>query len=493
MIEQFYENLKLSENPRKELISIKQELKEPSAVLRLRSIINGEYEIFLKFLKHEDAKVRKNTALILGMLQADEAVDALYATYEEESQRFVKSSYLTALENLNYDRYLSKLEQRLKELENYQPQENEEKHVREEITALRRLLSKQRSSTHHRFRGYSQSYEVILTTDRQYQELTDRQIKQGKVLRLKNGVRVKTNHIEELLTIPTYKELLFLLNVRTLQPEPDEAAYALAVSDLLELLEKAHTAKDTYRFRLGIYGKMPLDKRGEFAKRLAFSLEQKTRHQLENSMSDYEVEIRLMEKSDGTFLPLVKLYTLPDKRFYYRKNTVAASIRPERAAVIAELCRPYMKKEAQILDPFCGVGTMLLERSRICPARVMYGIDIFGKAIQGARENTALANQKIYYINKDFFEFSHEYLFDEIITDMPVRGKKSREEHDRFYERFFVKALEVLNDKGRIFLYSDEKNFIKKQLRVRTEFSLLQEYSMDEKDRYSLFIIEKRG
>jgi len=185
--------------------------------------------------------------------------------------------------------------------------------------------------------------------------------------------------------------------------QPEQAAQELSDSNLLELLKKAHGTEGTWYFRLGIHGRMALDKRSEFAKKLAFSLEKKTDYQLENSTSDYELEIRLMEKSDGTFLPLIKLYTLQDRRFHYRKNTVAASIRPEQAALAAALARPYMREQAQVLDPFCGVGTMLLERNRVCPARVMYGIDIFGKAVSGARENTKLAGENIYYINRDFF------------------------------------------------------------------------------------------
>ena len=42
-------------------------------------------------------------------------------------------------------------------------------------------------------------------------------------------------------------------------------------------------------------------------------------------------------------------------------------------------------------------------------------------------------------------------------------------------------------------MYSNEKNFVKKQLRIQKNFTMLQEYNMDEKDRYYLFIIEKRN
>ena len=68
-----------------------------------------------------------------------------------------------------------------------------------------------------------------------------------------------------------------------------------------------------------------------------------------------------------------------------------------------------------------------------------------------------------------------------------------KQEQDAFYGRFFEKADSLLKEKGKVFLYSDEKNFVKKQLRIRREFTLLQEYAMDEKGNYYLFIIEKRG
>ena len=492
MIEQFYEKLKAAENPRKELIVLKQELKEASVAAEWKHMLQGTYDVFLKLLEHEDAKVRKNAALVLGALQAQETVPALYEAYRKEAQRFVKSDYLTALSQMNYESLLPELEERLGKLEAYQPEENEEKHIREEMAVLRRMVSAKRVRKRHVFCGYREAYEVILTTGKLHQEVTERQIKKGKALRMKSGVRVQTSDIRELLEIPTYRELLFLLDVRTLQPQPEQAAEALAESNLMPLLKKAHGTAEACQFRLGIHGRMPLDKRSEFAKKLAFFLEKKTAYQLENSTSDYEIEIRLMEKSDGTFLPLIKLFTLPDERFSYRKNTVAASIRPEQAAVIAALAEPYMKDQAQILDCFCGVGTMLLERNRVCPARVMYGIDIFGRAVSGARENTELAGQNIYYINRDFFQFSHEYPFDEIITNMPDRGQKTKEEQDVFYGKFFEKAAEVLTERGRIIMYSNEKGFVKKQLRIRKDFTMLQEYSMDEKDTYYLFVMEKK-
>lgn len=71
-----------------------------------------------------------------------------------------------------------------------------------------------------------------------------------------------------------------------------------------------------------------------------------------------------------------------------------------------------------------------------------YGIDIFGDAIDMARENAALAGEKINFIHRDYFDFKHDYKFDEIVTNMPVKGKKAKEDMDAFYARF-LKSLRV--------------------------------------------------
>ena len=60
-----------------------------------------------------------------------------------------------------------------------------------------------------------------------------------------------------------------------------------------------------------------------------------------------------------------------------------------------------------------------------------------------------MRGEKINFINRDYFDFTHAYLFDEIITNMPVRGRKSKEETDTFYGSIFEKvSLELLKADG---------------------------------------------
>ena len=122
---------------------------------------------------------------------------------------------------------------------------------------------------------------------------------------------------------------------------------------------------------------MTLEQRSRFVKKLGSAIEQLSDGKLVNSPGDYEVELRLIANREGKFFPALKFYTIPDHRFAYRKHAIAASMHPSLAALIMELAAPYLKENAQIIDPFCGVGTMLIERDIRVPAREKYGTDIF--------------------------------------------------------------------------------------------------------------------
>ena len=133
---------------------------------------------------------------------------------------------------------------------------------------------------------------------------------------------------------------------------------------------------------------------------------------------------------------------------------------------------------------------MLIERKIAVPAREIYATDIFGDAIIMGRENAKIAKTGINFIHRDFFDFKHDYKFDEIITDMPVRGKKTRAEMEEFYVKFFDKAAQILEHDGIIVMYSNEIGFVKKQLRLRSEYRLLQETCILDKKDFYLFVIK---
>lgn len=489
MITEICRNLSEGQNIRANLIELKQLLKEQDVLDEWR-VYHCQHPVLYALLSDEDAKIRKNAALILGMTDREEAVEALYRAYEAEEKLFVKSSYLTAMTGLNIDGYAEALQQRYDTLLAIELQENEKKHVKEELHALDRLIRSAGRRGRHRFIGYEEEAEVLLITNPDYREVTAEQIKRERPSLVPAGVKVTTTHLREITAIRTYRELLFVLSgSHHIEAEPRAAAEAFLASNLLELLTCMHEGDGAFPFRIEIRSRMSAEEKSTFIRKMADVIEEQSSYRLVNSTDHYELELRLILNKDGTFYPALKLFTIPMRRFSYRKQSVAASIHPSSAALLMRLAKPYLKEYAQVLDPFCGVGTMLIERDLLVPAGDMYGTDIYGEAILKARENALAAGRAVNYINRDFFDFTHKYLFDELIANMPVRGKKTKEEQDDFYGRFFDRAASFLKADGVMILYSNESGFVKKQLRLHKEYRLMDEFCIRKRDGFYLFII----
>lgn len=236
---------------------------------------------------------------------------------------------------------------------------------------------------------------------------------------------------------------------------------------------------------------MPLDKKGTFIRKVTEILDESSGGKLRNSAAEYEAEIRLLERRDGSFIPMLKLYTIADQRFAYRRESVAASISPVNAALTVRLASPWMKDNAQVLDPFCGVGTMLLERNHAVPAAHMYGVDIFGEAIEKARKNTERDGSIVHYINRDFFEFTHDYLFDEIITDMPRASREGGvQELALLYRRFAGKALCHLKDGAVVILYTMDPDLAEREILTQVEYKKLASFLINEKNGTSVYVLQ---
>lgn len=485
----FYE-ITQQQNVRSNLSVLRKELKNEDKRQDIIHFVETEVNVFYSFLEAEDAKTRKNAALLLGDVGMQASMEHLWSSYQKEKTLFVKSAYLTALDALDVSVLLPCLKERQMQLEAENPEEENRKHLEEEKRALRKIIIRYEGINRHTFVDTGSEREVLLICNRTHREIVKRSLGVASAKLHPLGVLLQTDNIASLWKVRSFREVVFPIHTKALLPmEPKEAARLLWDSDLMEQLSGMHAQKGAFYFRVECRSSMTLEERSVFAKKLAAGLERLSGGMLINSTTDYEIEIRLYGNRDGKLFPCLKCHTLKDIRFEYRKNAIAASIHPSTAALLVELAAPYLKENAQIMDPFCGVGTMLIERAIHTGAREMYATDIFGEAIEMGRENAALAKQRINFIHRDFFDFKHEYLFDEIITNMPVRGKRTKEEMDTFYSRFFEKAQEILSSDATIIMYTNEIGFVKKQLRLHPQFRLLQESSIQTKNDFYLLVI----
>lgn len=498
MVEGLYEKIVKKEEVRQSLSKLRQELKRKENKERFLKLLNKNHELLIRLLSNEDGKTRKNTALLMGDLACKEFLEPLYQAYCREEQLFIKSAYLQAIKQFDYRKYLDKLREKMTELSHVKPDESNKKHITEELRALSDLIVTMEGVKMHEFIGYHEPSDLMILTNRRHMNVTLEQLKEivrldtSKAKCMSAGIRIPTDCLDKILPIRTCQDILFLVKgMKTCEMNPETAAQTIVTSNLLEFLSVRHRGKAPYYFRVEFKSKQPLDKKSIFTKKLASQIERLSNRTLINTTSQYEFEIRLIENKEGTCNVLVKLYTIPDERFTYRKEVVPTSIKPTNAALLVALAREYMIEDARVLDPFCGVGTMLIERQKRIPANTSYGIDIMPEAIEKARLNTQAAGQIAHYINRDYFDFTHEYRFDEIFTNMPFAiGHKTEEEIYEIYQKFFEKSGEHLEKDGRIIMYSHNKEYIRK-LAPANAYRIVKEIEINIKENTWLVLLHK--
>lgn len=496
-------------NVRQNLSKVRALIKQEDCFDEFVQDISGKENILLELLKNDDAKTRKNVALLIGDIAgaylgeslADTFMSKLYNAYNDEAQLFVKTSYLQALSNFDYRAYVDSLKSEMEHLTNISCEIYDKKHIDEQVRVISDMLVSIEGIKKHEFTGFDVLSNIVLTTNRRYVDTVKEQlleldgIDERCVKTFSAGVMMAADRIAEIMTIRTFDELLFrVAGITVIDSDVNKSANQVANSDLLKFLNKRHDNKDNrpYYFRVELKSKMDMKAKSNFVKKFSTQLESLTNRQLINSKSDYEFELRLIENKEGSFNCMIKLYTIKDERFAYRTQSTSTCLKPVNASLIVELAKDYMKNDAQVLDPFCGSATLLIERNKKILANTTYGIDISGDNIAKAKINTENAEQIIHFINKDFFEFTHTYLFDEIITDMPFEtSNKSKGDIKQIYKQFFANAKNYLKGDGRIIMYTHNREFVKEFASI-SGFDVLEHKIILEKAGTDLFILQVR-
>ena len=112
---QLFTELQEKKNVRSNLSALRASLKEATEEQKAQAIefVRGHEDLVFGFLQEEDAKTRKNAALLLGDLAVQNALQPLWKAYTREQTLFVKSAYLEAMKALHAEEILSQLKDRL--------------------------------------------------------------------------------------------------------------------------------------------------------------------------------------------------------------------------------------------------------------------------------------------------------------------------------------------------------------------------------------------
>jgi tRNA G10 N-methylase Trm11 len=475
-----------SDNSREAFIALKNKINEKPFTP------DEEDTIYLiRMLELPDPKSRKNVAQIIGILHIQSAAGALYNAYEKEETEYVKSAYLRALKNINIESFRTKLDSLRKSLSESAVSDENRKHYNEQMAAFNDLLGS--SVKKHTFIGANIMSEVMLTTPSGLAYITADNMLMDTKRVLSMGVCARILKLDEVQNIRTYKELLFLVpNLKKVPYDAISAAEMIAGGELKNFLNSRHKEKDPWGFRVSLFSKADEKKKTTFIKDFSGELQRKSEGFFVNQPSDYEVEIRLLENREGSLTVMIKLFTIADKRFDYRQEFVSASIRPELAANLVYLAADYLKSGVQVLDPFCGVGTMLIERYKYRKASPLYGIDTYGDAIEKAKKNAKKSDTEIFFINRNYFDFKHDHMFDEIITNMPFSNRDSDQEKiEDIYRQFFEYSKKLLRKGSYVIIYARNIGAARRYS-AKFGYELEKEVKISEKENSYLCIYKRK-
>lgn len=421
-------------------------------------------------LRAESPKLRKNAARLLGALCRETDSAMLIETLEKETVRMARPSILLALGSCGGDaarRFLSGYE--------VPPalETSEQKHEKEEHDALAAALDKLTPKQTHPFLGLASEQEAELRVPAGLaralaDELTGLGFAPYAVK--PDRLRVKTADMPALYQARCFSELLFPL-VTGLPLRP--AAAASVFGKLVSIMDAAHEGSPPYRYRVELKGYS--GDRPEFIKAAVAALSQ-IGGELLNSVSGYECELRLEARVDAPLMDAyLKLFTYGDTRFSYRKNALPASMHPATAAAILKYADKYLSVNARVLDPCCGSGAFLIERSKLSPCQSLTGIDISDKACDISRENSRLAGCPAKFVHNDFLRFTAKRPYDEVVANLPFGNRVgTHKQNEKLYAGLAAALPEWLKPGGVAILYTMEHSLLSRCLKAEKRLALLE-------------------
>ena len=327
----------------------------------------------------------------------------------------------------------------------------------------------------HDFIGLDRVYEIELSapdrlSEQLKEELEELDFPVSGVRRA--SLSVKTRDYLGLFNARCFSEALFPI-ARGVSLKPETVAQ-LSKAFMLKFMKATHGGTPPYRYRIEIEGDM--DGRTEYKHAVRDLIDD---DEIVNAPSDYEIELRIAAAGNASRLYL-KLYTVPDERFFYRLETVPASMNPATAAAMLRFAMDHLTSNARVIDPCCGSGTLLFERGLLSPCASLTGVDIAHNAIDAARTNAAAAAKRgikqAKFICNDILRFESKRPYDELICNLPFGNRVGTHSScERLYEGLLDRLPQLVRRDGIAILYTMEFTLLKNLIRTRPYLEILKQ------------------
>lgn len=196
-------------------------------------------------------------------------------------------------------------------------------------------------------------------------------------------------------------------------------------------------------------------RRADIARAVSRGLAERRDHSWRPSPEEADVEFW------ATLLPheFILAVRLSDERMRHREYKLAhlpGSLRPSVAAALALLSDPV--PEDVVLDPFCGTGTVLIERAHVGRYAMLIGCDRDPDALSAARENAGPRYKPLEFHQWDALALPlPDHSVSKIVTNLPWGLRYgSREENRRVYPQILHEFHRLISPGGKIVILSSE-------------------------------------
>jgi tRNA (guanine6-N2)-methyltransferase len=185
---------------------------------------------------------------------------------------------------------------------------------------------------------------------------------------------------------------------------------------------------------------------------------------------------------------LIAKATYPRK---YRIRETRSSLNPAIAFAMNHLAS--LDDDDRVLDPCCGLATLLIERQLIKPC-ICIGVDIDPRALEGAKENILAAEVEILLMHGDIRDkkFPNNY-FTKIISNLPYGiHSGSREKNKQLYRFLSDEAINWLQVGGKAIFLTNAKGLLRNCFTFNPSWKLISETSLQLKGLgLAIFIYER--
>ena len=519
-LENLYENLIKREDLRQSISGLRQVLKESkeleetgalsreNAANQLYGMLekDGGIDRVLEILSDEDAKTRKNAALLLGemseaMTEEDIAIciQKLFACYGSELTRFVLPAYLTGLEYLTKRVPLSEemhriLSERLDVIDAMGDiPAQERKHILAERKALGGVLSSKEEEIKVSFQMPGDDFDVLLSADVSDRELLFEQVKRetDAAKMLPFGILVSGKARDRIMKVGLYEYMMYrIMPSRQMPFGADRLKDALERSNFGKFIHDCYGKDAKLSFRIFLHAPYEDKKRAAVIKKLEAEFEFYGSGRLKAKKKEVDLHLHLFLQKSGNMGLFVRPLAQADGRFAYRTEELDTSMAPRKAVKMVSLLSSELLPDARVIDPFAGTGTLLIEREKAKKTKEMYALDTFGDAVILGRKAAEAANVRILYVHRDAMSFTDDKPFTEIISELPDLFHKDAEEKGHFFRELGEITQRLLASGGVAFYLTSEGNAIKSMIRREDGLSFDREIIFD-KTR-SIYILRKK-